>query len=307
MVSHVYFFWSFLFYCFVQDSKCCGVICAERSWGLDVTQFSECNSELDATLGVAKARPYFWFICWGDHILNDGSCIKDWAIQIILLRGFVAAEKTGLLGGCVSLKLRGKRHRCGCVLSCLKHDIRLWCLGESPHNLIIDLWRLVSSQSPLFALLQCHLVASRGWVSPLRRITKRILWLFICWYIVLPWEAVFHRKLHIEFGPHTPAWHIWTACVADAWGVMLKFAEHVWNISRHGNVTCPVFVIPFQSHAWVCLRRPVSGEFIAFQQSISEMISVLFSHVFDSEIVHYEGESDGPRFCSQIPDVWRAG
>jgi hypothetical protein len=30
--------------------------------------------------------------------------------------------------------------------------------------------------------------------------------------------------------------------------------------------------------------------------SISEMISVLLSHIFDCKIVHYEGESDCPCF-----------
>jgi hypothetical protein len=34
-------------------------------------------------------------------------------------------------------------------------------------------------------------------------------------------------------------------------GVMLKFAEHVGDVTRHGNVTCSVFVIPFQSYAGV--------------------------------------------------------
>jgi hypothetical protein len=47
------------FNCFVQDSKCCGAICAERRLGLDVAQFSECNSDWGATLGVLKAPSSF--------------------------------------------------------------------------------------------------------------------------------------------------------------------------------------------------------------------------------------------------------
>jgi hypothetical protein len=86
-------FLSFLFDCFVQDAKCSGVICAERRWGLDVAQFSECYSEWGAALGVFKARFYFLFSRGGDHIFNDGSHIKDGSIQIIFLWGFVATEK----------------------------------------------------------------------------------------------------------------------------------------------------------------------------------------------------------------------
>jgi hypothetical protein len=58
-----------------------------------VDQFGECNSDWGTTLGVVKARPYFLFIRRGDHILDDGSNIKDGAIPCILFGGFVAAEK----------------------------------------------------------------------------------------------------------------------------------------------------------------------------------------------------------------------
>jgi hypothetical protein len=82
-----------MFDIFVQYAKYSGVIRAERSWGLDLAQFSECNSEWGATLGVVKTRSYFWFSRGGDHVFDDGSDIEDGAIQIILLWGFVAAEK----------------------------------------------------------------------------------------------------------------------------------------------------------------------------------------------------------------------
>jgi hypothetical protein len=49
----------FLFDGFVQDAKCCGVICAEMHRRLDVAQFGECNSEWGATLGVVRARSNF--------------------------------------------------------------------------------------------------------------------------------------------------------------------------------------------------------------------------------------------------------
>jgi hypothetical protein len=83
----------FLFDSFVQDEKCSGVICADGRWGRYVAQFSECDSEWGSTLGVVKTRSYFRFSCGGDHVFDDGSDIKDGAIQLILLWGFAAAEK----------------------------------------------------------------------------------------------------------------------------------------------------------------------------------------------------------------------
>jgi hypothetical protein len=59
MVSHVHCFLSFLFDGLVQDAECSGVIGAERGRGLNVSQFSECNSKWGATLGVVKARSNF--------------------------------------------------------------------------------------------------------------------------------------------------------------------------------------------------------------------------------------------------------
>jgi hypothetical protein len=45
--------------------------------GAYVAQFSECESEWGATLGVVKTCSYFWFCCGGDHVFYDGSDIDD--------------------------------------------------------------------------------------------------------------------------------------------------------------------------------------------------------------------------------------
>jgi hypothetical protein len=46
-------------------------------------------------------------------------------------------------------------------------------------------------------------------------------------------------------------------------GVMLKLAQAVGNVSRHGNVAYSFVVIPFQLHTGVHRCRPVSCEFIS--------------------------------------------
>jgi hypothetical protein len=45
-----------MFYGFIQDTECSGVIGTEMRRGLCVAHLSQCNSESGATLGVVKAR-----------------------------------------------------------------------------------------------------------------------------------------------------------------------------------------------------------------------------------------------------------
>jgi hypothetical protein len=87
---------AFNFFCLIVSFKIPNAVelsVRRGRWGLYVAQFSECDSEWGTTLGVVKTRSYFWFCCGGDHDFDDGSDIKDGAIQLILLWGFVAAEK----------------------------------------------------------------------------------------------------------------------------------------------------------------------------------------------------------------------
>jgi hypothetical protein len=71
-------------------------------------------------------------------------------------------------------------------------------------------------------------------------------------------------------------------------GVMLKLAEDMGYVTRQGNVTCPVFVIPFKRHTRVYLFLPVSCELIAVQEGVSEVICMVLAHAFDCEIIYYE-------------------
>jgi hypothetical protein len=77
-------------------------------------------------------------------------------------------------------------------------------------------------------------------------------------------------------------------------GVMLKLAQDVGNVPRHGNVTCAFVVILFQSHAGVHRCRPVGCEFIRSQKGIPEMLCILLANVFNCEIVDNERERDRP-------------
>jgi hypothetical protein len=71
---------------------------------------------------------------------------------------------------------------------------------------------------------------------------------------------------------------------------MLKLAEAISYVTRHGNFTCPVFVIPFQIHDRVYFYLSISCDFIAAQEGVPEMICMLLAYVFDCKIIHDEGE-----------------
>jgi hypothetical protein len=52
------------------------------------------------------------------------------------------------------------------------------------------------------------------------------------------------------------------------WSVMLKLSEYIDYVTRNGNVTCSVFVIPLQRHARVYFSLPISCELIAAQEGV---------------------------------------
>jgi hypothetical protein len=52
------------------------------------------------------------------------------------------------------------------------------------------------------------------------------------------------------------------------WSVMLKLAEDIGYLTKHGNVTCSDFLIPFEIHAIVYFPLPISCDFIAAQEEI---------------------------------------
>jgi hypothetical protein len=79
-------------------------------------------------------------------------------------------------------------------------------------------------------------------------------------------------------------------------GVMLKFAQYIGDVPRHGNVACSFVIIPFQRHAGVYCRGPVSCEFISSQKGVPEMLCMVLAEVFYCEIVNRECERDRASF-----------
>jgi hypothetical protein len=75
--------------------------------------------------------------------------------------GDLFPKKKELRDGSVRWRPRGKRHRCGCSISCRRRDIELWRPVGLLSSPTFDLWRLVASQLHWFVQWQCHSVASK--------------------------------------------------------------------------------------------------------------------------------------------------
>jgi hypothetical protein len=88
---------------------------------------------------------------------------------------------------------------------------------------------------------------------------------------------------------------------------MLKLAEDIGYLTRHGNVTCPVFVIPFQTHARVHFSLPISCELIADQEGVSKVICMLISHILDCKKSTMREKAIGLVLCNHIPGMWCDG
>ncbi len=76
------------------------------------------------------------------------------------------------------------------------------------------------------------------------------------------------------------------------------FVQLFLDVPRHGNVEGPLGVIPFEFYSAVQVARPVFNEFVFFANAFDEVVGMLLSHIFDTEIVDNKGESDGTPFVS---------
>ena len=68
---------------------------------------------------------------------------------------------------------------------------------------------------------------------------------------------------------------------------MLELFERLLNVARHGEMYLSLLVVPIQCDAYVPLSVPFSGDCIVLFQSLFEMKSVLFAHIFYSKVIHY--------------------
>ena len=55
------------------------------------------------------------------------------------------------------------------------------------------------------------------------------------------------------------------------------------------------FVVPVKSDSDVSCSRPIGGDFVVALECLLEVLSVLFTNVFDPKIVHHQRELD--RLC----------
>ena len=84
---------------------------------------------------------------------------------------------------------------------------------------------------------------------------------------------------------------VWGMLRANWWRVF-EAAEDVRDASRHGQVDCAIFVVPFDGDAAAKVSGPVGRQGVVFSEGCFQVEGVFFAHTFNSKIVHNEGERD---------------
>jgi hypothetical protein len=86
--------------------------------------------------------------------------------------------------------------------------------------------------------------------------------------------------------------------------LVVVFGEHCVDVVFHGETTGAPGIIPGQVDTCVEVTVPVFCEVVEFLYGVAEVVSMMFTDVFDPEVVYYEGEHDGAPLVS--PETWCA-
>ena len=68
---------------------------------------------------------------------------------------------------------------------------------------------------------------------------------------------------------------------------MLELVEGFLNVCGHGYVTSPFVVVPIKGDITIEGASPVDGDGIQLLESLYEMVSSLFSSLFDTKVVYH--------------------
>jgi hypothetical protein len=79
-----------------------------------------------------------------------------------------------------------------------------------------------------------------------------------------------------------------------------KSDEGFFDVSRHGEMYLPQFVIPIQCESKISCSIPIQVDFIILAEHAGEVFHVGFVDVFYSEIIDDSGETDRAPFVSPV-------
>ena len=74
---------------------------------------------------------------------------------------------------------------------------------------------------------------------------------------------------------------------------MFKSGKRLVDVCWHGYVHVSLCVVPFEGDSAVECTFPILFECVVCAEGVNEVVSMLFSFIFDSEIVNCEGELNG--------------
>ena len=96
-------------------------------------------------------------------------------------------------------------------------------------------------------------------------------------------------------------------CILALCGLVLELIQGIFYVSGHGEIGGACNISPFECNAAVQFSLPFFQNNLIYAEGGDNMVSVLFSDIFDSKIVHDQTECDGAVIVA--PEAWgtRAG
>ncbi len=90
--------------------------------------------------------------------------------------------------------------------------------------------------------------------------------------------------------------------ICPLFAVVLESRDGFAAISGHGKVNLAFLVVEIEVDSAVFLAFPVLVHHIVFFENLDEVICVLFSNIFYTEIINYEAECDWSLIV--LPEAW---
>jgi len=86
--------------------------------------------------------------------------------------------------------------------------------------------------------------------------------------------------------------------LAFGWHGVTILGEKLLYVVLHSEAARASVVVPFEIDACILCAVPIDGNVMVFAEDSGQVVSVVFSHVFDPKIVNDEAEHDGPPFVA---------
>ena len=86
---------------------------------------------------------------------------------------------------------------------------------------------------------------------------------------------------------------------------MLEALQKFLDVAWHGDVDGALVVVPVEADSTIKFAVPVDVQGVMFLESFEQVVGMLFSDIFDTEVIYDEGKTDGTG--DVFPQAWGVG